>query len=170
MNLFNNYQAYDIVKNMAGTCLKDYDSYFISFYKLNNPTNQSEYYYVYCGNLEGEEGSYYFNGYRQYSISYKPGDETFNIGFSSSTGRKNISDFDVASYEHFTNIPFYNSKYADILATSNQEITVEGGSNSSVEFPFTQEQFIAIPFLLCILILMLFLKWCFPMKGGKDLK
>ena len=153
MTLFDNYQAYDIVKNMAATCLKDYDSYFISFYKLDNPTNQSEYYYVYCGNLEGEEGSYYFNGYRQYSISYKPGDETF----------------DIAKYEHFTNIPFYNSRYADILATSNQEITVEGGSNSSVEFPFTQEQFIAIPFLLCILILMLFLKWCFPMKGGKSI-
>ena len=64
MTLFDNYQAYDIAKNMAATCLKDYDSYFISFYKLNNPTNQSEYYYVFCGNLEGEEGSYYFNGYQ----------------------------------------------------------------------------------------------------------
>lgn len=33
----------------------------------------------------------------------------------------------------------------------------------------TQEEFYLIPFLLCILILMLFLKWCFPMKGGKSI-
>lgn len=169
MTLFDNYQAYDIVKNMAATCLKDYDSYFISFYKLDNPENQSEYYYVYCGNLEGEEGSYYFNGYRQYSISYKPGEEIFNIGNNNITSKKNLSDLDISKYEHFTNISYYNKKYADILANTQQQVSVDNGSNTSLKFPFTQEQFIAIPFLLCILILMLFLKWCFPMKGGKSI-
>ena len=168
MNLFNNYQAYDIVKNMAATCLKDYDSYFISFYKLNTPTSQNQYFYVYCGNLEGEESQYFFNGYRQYSISFKPGDDTFNIGNSSSTSKKNLSDLDISNYEHFTNISFYNSKYADILATSTYE-TPSGSSSSNVNFPITKEQFFSIPFLLCILILLLFFKWCFPMKGGKSL-
>ncbi len=37
------------------------------------------------------------------------------------------------------------------------------------QFYPTREEFYLTPFLLCIIILMLFLKWCFPMKGGKNL-
>lgn len=38
------------------------------------------------------------------------------------------------------------------------------------QFYPTREEYYLTPFLICILILMLFFKWCFPMKGGKDLK
>ena len=37
------------------------------------------------------------------------------------------------------------------------------------QFYPTREEYYLTPFLLCILILMLFLKWCFPMKGGKSI-
>lgn len=166
MNLFDNYQAYDIVKNMASTCLESYDSYFTSFYKLNTPEANTEHYYVYCGNLEGSEGQYFFNGYREYSIHYKPGESTFNIGHNSSTSVKKISDLDFSRYEHFTNIPYYNEKYINILSTTNSSTSSD---NSSANIPFSREEFILLPFLLCILVLMLFLKWCFPMKGEKNL-
>ena len=42
-------------------------------------------------------------------------------------------------------------------------------TDTSEQFYPTKEEFYLIPFLLCILIVMLFLKWCFPMKGGKTL-
>ena len=41
--------------------------------------------------------------------------------------------------------------------------------DTSEQFYPTMEQYFLTPFLLCILIVMLFLKWCFPMKGGKTL-
>ena len=49
-----------------------------------------------------------------------------------------------------------------------QEIQ-ETSSDTSEQFYPTMEQYFLTPFLLCILIVMLFLKWCFPMKGGKSL-
>lgn len=39
----------------------------------------------------------------------------------------------------------------------------------NLELPFTREEFLSIPFLLCVLICMLFFKWTFPMKGGKKI-
>lgn len=49
-----------------------------------------------------------------------------------------------------------------------QEIQ-ETSADTSEQFYPTMEQYFLTPFLLCILIVMLFLKWCFPMKGGKSL-
>lgn len=37
------------------------------------------------------------------------------------------------------------------------------------ELPFTREEFLLVPFFISLLIVMLFLKWCFPFKGGKNL-
>lgn len=42
-------------------------------------------------------------------------------------------------------------------------------TSTSEQFYPTMEQYFLTPFLLCVLIIMLFLKWCFPMKGGKSL-
>ena len=50
----------------------------------------------------------------------------------------------------------------------SQEIQ-ETSPDTSEQFYPTMEQYFLTPFLLCILIVMLFLKWCFPMKGGKSL-
>lgn len=47
--------------------------------------------------------------------------------------------------------------------------TQETSPDTSEQFYPTMEQYFLTPFLLCILIVMLFLKWCFPMKGGKSL-
>lgn len=50
----------------------------------------------------------------------------------------------------------------------SQEIQ-ETTTDTSEQFYPTMEQYFLTPFLLSILIVMLFLKWCFPMKGGKSL-
>lgn len=60
----------------------------------------------------------------------------------------------------------------ELLSTDSeiaaQEIQ-ETSADTSEQFYPTMEQYFLTPFLLCILIVMLFLKWCFPMKGGKSL-
>ena len=59
------------------------------------------------------------------------------------------------------------------LTTTDSEIAAqeiqETSADTSEQFYPTMEQYFLTPFLLCILIVMLFLKWCFPMKGGKSL-
>ena len=59
------------------------------------------------------------------------------------------------------------------LVTTDSEIAAqeiqESSADTSEQFYPTMEQYFLTPFLLCILIVMLFLKWCFPMKGGKSL-
>ena len=56
---------------------------------------------------------------------------------------------------------------SDIKSQEIQETTTD--TSTSEQFYPTMEQYFLTPFLLCILIVMLFLKWCFPMKGGKSL-
>ena len=44
----------------------------------------------------------------------------------------------------------------------------EGGPVEVSNFPISNTEFTCLLVLLGVLILMLFLKWCFPMKGGKN--
>lgn len=44
----------------------------------------------------------------------------------------------------------------------------EGGPVEVSNFPITKEEFYSLLIALCVLIFMLFFKWCFPMKGGKN--
>ena len=55
----------------------------------------------------------------------------------------------------------------EIKSQEIQETTTD--TSTSEQFYPTMEQYFLTPFLLRILIVMLFLKWCFPMKGGKSL-
>lgn len=68
-----------------------------------------------------------------------------------------LSSFDI--YDNENNLVF----------AKNYDYVKESGGGVNVEFPFTREEFLLIPFLIATLISMLFLKWCFPMKGGKKL-
>lgn len=42
-------------------------------------------------------------------------------------------------------------------------------TNVEVDFPFDKNDFYVLLILVAIIIMMLFLKWCFPMKGGKKI-
>lgn len=41
--------------------------------------------------------------------------------------------------------------------------------DTNLSYNISKNEFMIAPFLLAILILMLFFKWCFPMKGGKNI-
>lgn len=92
------------------------------------------------------------------------------INYNSSTSSLSfllLSSFDVKNINDDT---IYFSKNYNLKS----DITPEPDPSPSPEpteenNSFTREEFLLIPFLLCILICMLFFKWCFPMKGGKKI-
>ena len=70
----------------------------------------------------------------------------------------------VPSYEFiYTNA--LQSAYPDILAKEVAENRMNYENN--IAYNITKDEFYIMPLFMGILIMMLFLKWCFPMKGGK---
>lgn len=70
-----------------------------------------------------------------------------NISLLSYTSNITSSDIE-SSYEDYCNIP-------------NVDV--------NVDFPFTKEEFYTLMLLVGTIIMMLFFKWTFPMKGGKKI-
>lgn len=166
-NIYNEQVLFDVVKSTAKGCLKNYDSYYISMYNSHTSNNRHDY-IIYCGDIKDNGGSPFFTNYKEYRFYFNSGTtSTFDIKSSfkennnSLTLTKNMNS--VHSALNFSNIKSLD--LPDIVAIEEQ-IT---SSSPEVSLPFEREEFIAIPFLLCLLIVMLFLKWCFPMKGGKSI-
>lgn len=63
----------------------------------------------------------------------------------------------------------YNNSITDILdLKSNVSVDLNNSSNS-VDFPISREEFYVVPFLIGLLIFLLFFRWLYPNRGGKDL-
>lgn len=104
--------------------------------------------------------------------------KSMRIGVNSSQANRNTTNspryeftelggtVSVHDYEFiYTNAT--NSKYADLLAYEKyQEKT---NQESNIAYNITKDDFYILPVFFGLLIMMLFLKWCFPMKGGKKL-
>lgn len=163
-------QIYDINyflelgKGYASNCLYQYDSYVFTISPIISE-DSTEYQLVsYCGNKENKSnGDIIFNGYKVRRVTYKNNNLTTNKIQDMSTYELNISNLN-SSNILYSNI--YELTTSDILG---HEIQPTKDEEEVFTLPFDREEFIAIPFLLCVLIIMLFLKWCFPMKGGKSL-
>lgn len=70
----------------------------------------------------------------------------------------------VPTYEFiYTNA--LHSAYPDILAKEVYESKTNFENN--ISYNISKEEFYILPLFMGVLIMMLFLKWCFPMKGGK---
>lgn len=92
---------------------------------------------------------------------FKPSQNTISyLNITSNSGPKLLySTFDVL-----------NEVENNVYFAKNYDYKKDTGTESStVEFPYSREEFFLIPFFLAILICMLFFKWCFPMKGGKKI-
>ena len=74
------------------------------------------------------------------------------------------NDFSNISIDSNWNFEDIENKY---LCTSDDPIIPDVPSTTLINI--SKEEFMLIPFLLSLLILMLFFKWCFPMKGGKKI-
>lgn len=167
LEIYNSYMLYDTAKGLTKDCLKKYDSYFMQVYNSTTSANRSDY-KLYCGNLKKDGTGEYFSSYEIYSIFFDTsGTSTFNVKYSHSSKSDiiKISSLNNSGYFRYSNIKSF--KLPNILALEEQTSST---SAPTQDLPFNREEFFIIPFLLCILILMLFLKWCFPMKGGKDLR
>lgn len=171
-NIYSSDVVYDIIKNTTKNCLETYDSYFLTMYNSHTSSGRSDY-YLYCGNVKDRgEGDYYFDGYELYHYYFNGNStSTFDINYSHSV------DAGVYSLKNNANSTHKALNLSNVSGLGlsdfvySEKIVVENNSNSSnsVNLPFNREEFIVIPFLLCILILMIFLRWCFPMKGGKSI-
>lgn len=73
------------------------------------------------------------------------------------------NDYSTISIDSNWNFEDIENKY---VCTSDEPVIPD---ESSPTFNISKEEFMLIPFLLSLLILMLFFKWCFPMKGGKKI-
>lgn len=170
--LYSSELLYDTAKNISKKCLNSYDSYLTVIYPSATSEGRGDY-RIYCGNIDIVSDEPIFHGYELYSYYYNS--KSFSSPRVSYSFSNPNTDLDI-NYEiqaHTGSLSFSNIDslhLPDYLSLDYQEIVqVDNSSDSDVSLPFEREEFIAIPFLLCILIVMLFLKWCFPMKGGKSL-
>lgn len=72
----------------------------------------------------------------------------------------------INSYEFiYTNAS--GSQFSNILAKN--EYIIQTNTENNLSYNLDKNEFYTIPVFLGLIIMMLFLKWCFPMKGGKRL-
>lgn len=144
--------------------LKDKGSNYYIFYNLSPVKGYS--FYVNDNNL----GLFDSNGSSSRLNCYSIRDTNFtwnNVIYT----MLSLSIYDI-KYSSFDILNKDGSIYfkKNYTSDSNPGEIVEPGEPSdttSCEFPFTREEFMTIPYLIALLICMLFFKWCFPMKGGK---
>lgn len=93
----------------------------------------------------------------------------FNIDSKTLGGMSNEVACDVSKIL-ISSIDILDSS-GNVVFAKNYDYKKETGSSTIIDFelPFTREEFLVIPFLICILITMLFFKWCFPMRGIKKI-
>ena len=113
---------------------------------------------------------YYRNGDWITGLSYLSIDTSYNW-YRSSKSNFPMADFEIV-YSTVDILNEDDSVYFKKNYTFNKSpggiVEPDKPSDStSCEFPFTREEFMTIPYLMSLLICMLFFKWCFPMKGGK---
>lgn len=64
---------------------------------------------------------------------------------------------------------FSNTSTEEILSRYNTSDSGGSNDNINIDFPITKNDFYALLILLGTIIMMLFFKWTFPMKGGRKL-
>lgn len=99
-------------------------------------------------------------------------------GYSSNTSIANSSSSCISLSNRkirYSTIDIKNSS-GELIFSKNYELKKDdtnkddSGSGSTDEYYHpTKEEFMLIPSFLALLIMMLFFKWCFPGKGGKNL-
>lgn len=160
---------FDNAKILSDSCL-DISDYYYTTITVQEATGGTLYIRSYCvdsGSGSGKQSILNYKGY--YVFSYDTENVAPSLSYydtSSFLDLSKSSNYRNSKGLFYTNFPLVDLHIPNILSLESKEITIEEGSTNSI--PFEREEFIAIPFLLCILILMLFLKWVFPMKGGKS--
>ena len=110
--------------------------------------------------------------YSSKSINYI----TFNINNNPQLGKFSSSSLNLSQFTILyssIDIPnsdgtvYFEKNYS--FSTDPDPTPTPTPTPDNVELPFTREEFLLIPFSVFLLIIMLFLKWCFPFKGGKNL-
>lgn len=119
----------------------------------------------YAGSVKIDFGTNIVGNSNNYSTEQGQMDFKSDKGyFSNVTIKHENSSYDLEDYlqPNFTYEDIEN-KYVV------QEEPTEEPTNVNISFPIDKEEFYVLLVLIATLIMMLFLKWCFPMKGGKKI-
>lgn len=143
---------------------KSYLAYTYTDVSGNYNNNSPDIYIVFSeDDIISEENTFKING-KSIKISIDTNSANRNSIESRYVFTENVGTITVPHYEFiYTNA--VHSKYADLIAL--EKYSEIQNVESNISYNITKEEFYIIPTLLALLIMMLFLKWCFPMKGGK---
>lgn len=75
----------------------------------------------------------------------------------------------IFKYSNVSLLDFTSNITSSDIESSYQDYCNIPNVNVNVDFPFTKEDFYTLLILIGTIIMMLFLKWTFPMKGGRKL-
>lgn len=90
--------------------------------------------------------------------------------FIFNTNKRIYSTDDIYTDLNFTDISFHKNLSLSDIENKYVAITPEPSNNESTSsLDISKEEFYLIPFVCCIIFWSLFLKWCFPNKGGKKI-
>lgn len=158
---------YTYLKNMVETYILkgDYVSYLAYTYTniSDNYSNESPEMYIIFSKSDIEaSGNTFIIPEESITISI----DTNSASRNSNNGPRytfteSVSSVSVPNYE-FIYSNAVNTKYADVLSYT------EYLNSNNLSYNITKNEFYLTPLLVGLLIIMLFLKWCFPMKGGKS--
>lgn len=161
---------YTYLKNIIDTYILqgDYTNYIAYTYTNISGTYSNDYYdfYVILSNSE-----IIANGY-SFTI---PGN-SLKISVNSKSASRNATNGERIVFsegEHSVSVDPYefiysnakNSIFPNILA--KQEYITKTNNDHNISYNLDKNEFYMIPVFMGLIIMMLFLKWCFPMKGGK---
>lgn len=110
--------------------------------------------------------TYYVNNLVYKELEVEEGTSHDLDNYSYNSDMYNFSGWTVEDNKDLTNI----TSNIVIRATLEEKAVTPVYIKNISDFPIQKTEFYALLVLLGSLIIMLFLKWCFPFKGGSDLK
>lgn len=109
--------------------------------------------------------TYYLNDKIYKEIEVEKGSSHSLIDYEYNSDLYNFSGWSVDENKDLSNITSDISIHATLKEKDTNTVYVKNFD----DFPITKTDFYALLVLLATLIMIIFLKWCFPFRGGKDL-
>ena len=159
---------------------KNYPNFMVTHF-YNNSTGVDWYY---CDMFKDLNYIYDYDGNGSYNRLYYVNNDTTDKTFSriyTKNFNEIISNFslqsnpigvnDIEYFKHNFDI-FSNVSHSIIGKNSNLDTSIfeKQEENTNINFPITKDEFYSLLVLVGTLIMMLFLKWCYPFKMGGNLK
>lgn len=168
---FNYYVSSDTFKRQESTNTS-FASNNVSYLRFHNFTFNNQEANISLNELK----AYFGQTVLKYTITYYLNNEVYQT-FEVETGTSHT----LINYDYNTSLYNFSGWIIETenvdLTNVTQNIVIRGTLEQKIvnpvyinNFPITKEEYYVLLVLLSTLIIMQFLKWCFPFKGGSDLR